>query len=1346
MKGVFAFVAGTLATVSAQAVHIAVDFATPAGSVKPMHAVGQPPLLGHDNTSLFHYLREAGVPYSRLHDVGGAFARNVLVDIPNVFRDFAADEDDPRNYDFAFTDILIEELVKNGVEPYFRLGVTIENSRKVKAYRINPPKDFAKWARVCEHVIRHYTEGWAGGFRHKITYWEIWNEPENQERPETNEMWTGTWEEFCRFYEVAAKHLKAKFPDLKIGGYGSSGFYAAVPGKWVCPRTVYMVDCFTNFLAYVRRTQAPLDFFSFHAYSKPKDAMRQAQWTVDTLRAYGFDDVETSLNEWHPGGGIEKLGTAEQAAAICSEMIGLQQTELDNAMLYDARCGVGAHSPLFNPLTLKPHKAYYALKAYNEIYRLKNAVRTTSDDEDVWALAGCYGARAKLLVCNASDEAKAMDCDLQGRSVSSMILTDGAHDFERVAPRKDLPPHSFAVLELSDSDPASSEIAGPRIAYPAEVVSCPQLRGVMLPMRDCTEDDFKTLQDWGVTLVRYQMVGARQEWKGLDPDRDVSKIIDLYGHWLDGRLDHLEKVVLPLAKKCGMKVCVDLHEAPGYRYSKAVGRVPRGRGNEFRMFYDADYRQAFYGAWRKIATRFKGDPAIYGFDLINEPAQRGNVPVGYWEIQAEAARIVRSIDSRTPIVIEANGMDNPDAFQTLRPIGLDNVIYQVHMYMPFLFTHQAVAIDRDWKVRAAYPDPARGWDKVHLRECLRYVRAFERRTGARIYVGEFSAIAWAKGADAYLRDCMEIFNEYGWDWSYHAFREYTGWCVEHETDRPRGKAVPVRDSPRMRSLKEGLRAQPVPEQCHYDHLEDGLLALIHFGPNSFTGKEWGMGDTPPSVFNPTKLDADQWIAAIASAGIRRVILVAKHHDGFCLWPSPGNPDYSVANSPWKDGKGDVVREVRDACVRRGLKFGVYLSPWDRHRADFAKADYPEYYHRQLDDLLENYGPIYEVWLDGAFAETGWYGGANERRKIPGGAWTYYGIDAIVEKMHSRYPRSVAFNAGGIHSAVYVGNERGVAAESLWGRTAKSPFASVECDVALRAGWFWKDVDAPKTLAHLVEIYFSSVGRGAVMDLGIAPNAEGLVADEDVRRLREFGDWLRQFHAVDFAANAKVRRTAKTIEIELPRAVRVNCFDLKEDLYRGQKIVAWKGEARVGGQWKTVVEGGTVGFRRLERFDEVEADAFRVAIAEEKGGAAWAGCALRFARKVAQGKPVDLGMVTTFDAYRDCLDPNAAPDEWIWRFKSPVKISAVMFRPFFNDQVYVDRYEVYTSEDGKDWKLLTAGEFGNVKANPVAQWVDFGKILSLRNLKVKAVHAIGDVPPVWNHKNVSTVGFGVRVRR
>ena len=212
---------------------MAVDFQREIGPVKPVNGVGQPPMVGQlSSWPMFRYLKEAGIPYSRLHDVGGWLGHGLYVDIPNLFPDFDADETDPANYRFAYTDSLMAALDAHGVEPYFRLGVTIENwvSYLGRLPPVNsvPPKDFAKWARICEHVIRHYTEGWADGFKIKITYWEIWNEPENHPDDNLNPMFRAPFSEYMKLYGVAAPYLKAKFPHLKIGGYGHCGFYAGV--------------------------------------------------------------------------------------------------------------------------------------------------------------------------------------------------------------------------------------------------------------------------------------------------------------------------------------------------------------------------------------------------------------------------------------------------------------------------------------------------------------------------------------------------------------------------------------------------------------------------------------------------------------------------------------------------------------------------------------------------------------------------------------------------------------------------------------------------------------------------------------------------------------------------------------------------------------------------------------------------------------------------------------------------------------------------------------------------------------------------------------------------------------
>ncbi len=250
----------------------------PIKNMKPMHGGGQPPIGGGGMTEYFHYMTEAGIPFSRLHDVGGVFGGGRFVDIPNLFRDFSADETDPANYDFTFTDYLIKAIVDAGVEPYFRLGTTIENYALIKAYTIYPPADYHKWARICEHVIRHYTEGWADGFHYTIRYWEIWNEPEVQDKM----MWMGTDEEYYALYDVTAKHLKACFPHLKIGGYASCGFYAIAPAKTVDPVThlpgtippdeheQHLMQFFYGFFDYIKEHGSPIDFFSWHSYADVK--------------------------------------------------------------------------------------------------------------------------------------------------------------------------------------------------------------------------------------------------------------------------------------------------------------------------------------------------------------------------------------------------------------------------------------------------------------------------------------------------------------------------------------------------------------------------------------------------------------------------------------------------------------------------------------------------------------------------------------------------------------------------------------------------------------------------------------------------------------------------------------------------------------------------------------------------------------------------------------------------------------------------------------------------------------------------------------------------------------------
>ena len=313
---------------------IKIDFTKNLGAIKPLHGVGQPPFTGGRSYSMLHYLTEAGIPFSRLHDVGGAYGGGRFVDIPNLFRNFDADPEDPASYDFTFTDLLITALMDAKVEPFFRLGVTIENDAVVKSYRIDPPKDPAKWAVICEKVIRHYTEGWADGFHYNIRYWEIWNEPENHVDPKRNEMWTGTAEDYYELYNVTAKHLKKCFPHLNIGGYASCGFYAITTDK-PSAREQYFVDFFDGFLKSVKENGSPLDYFSWHSYASIPATMKFADYAREQLDKYGFTDAETTCNEWNPE--VNLRGTGRHAALTTGMMLAMQNSPLDSAMFYDAR-------------------------------------------------------------------------------------------------------------------------------------------------------------------------------------------------------------------------------------------------------------------------------------------------------------------------------------------------------------------------------------------------------------------------------------------------------------------------------------------------------------------------------------------------------------------------------------------------------------------------------------------------------------------------------------------------------------------------------------------------------------------------------------------------------------------------------------------------------------------------------------------------------------------------------------------------------------------------------------------------------------------------------------------------
>ena len=458
---------------------IAIDFAKSIGPVKPVHSTGQGPMLPGKapDFSMFRYFKEAGVPYARLHDVGGRFGGGLYVDIPNLFRDFEADENDPASYDFTFTDLYLNALVANGVEPYFRLGVTIETyARSVgPAYRIFPPKDFAKWARICEHVVRHYTEGWANGFHHKITYWEIWNEPDDF-IDDRNQMWRGTWRQFCELYDVAARHLKAKFPHLKIGGYGKCNAVnvtLSLQGRPVPEEEEYRHRCFVEFCDFLKERRPPLDFFSFHAYTEPDMVAPHTGYHRRMLRAAGYGKAELHLNEWLCGDRSGYFWRRASLSSVIAAFIAACQLAkgLNIANIYDARCAIGSYAPLFDPVLKKPGKAFYALKYFNALYRLGRAVKCEVEggqgEGGLWAVAAKSGrsgllssaccsapdnkrttASAAAFLVNDSPVARPVAFDFGGRKPKSCRIVDASRTDVEIAFPSTLPPHSFLLVEF----------------------------------------------------------------------------------------------------------------------------------------------------------------------------------------------------------------------------------------------------------------------------------------------------------------------------------------------------------------------------------------------------------------------------------------------------------------------------------------------------------------------------------------------------------------------------------------------------------------------------------------------------------------------------------------------------------------------------------------------------------------------------------------------------------------------------------------------------------------------------------------------------------------------------------
>jgi alpha-L-fucosidase len=443
---------------------------------------------------------------------------------------------------------------------------------------------------------------------------------------------------------------------------------------------------------------------------------------------------------------------------------------------------------------------------------------------------------------------------------------------------------------------------------------------------------------------------------------------------------------------------------------------------------------------------------------------------------------------------------------------------------------------------------------------------------------------------------------------------------------------------------------PVPTRSQLEWHDKELYAFIHYTVNAFTDKEWGYGDEDPNIFNPTDFDADQWAKVLKKAGFKGAILTAKHHDGFCLWPSKYT-EHSVKNSVWKNGKGDVVGDFKEACDKHGLEFGVYLSPWDRNHADYASPSYVDYYQSQLKELLGSYGPMFEVWLDGANGGDGYYGGASEKRQI--NKVNYYRFPETYQIIRDFNPKTTIFGPAWSSPDVrWCGNEKGFAGKTNWnimrqdssttqgdnrikylnqGCEDGTVWMPAEVDVSIRPGWFYhaSEDSLVKTPDELFEIYLNSVGRGSNLLLNVAPDRRGLIPEMDIQALLSWRKKIDETFSNNLAKNARASVdsfrgkskqyaasnltdgnketywatddlvTSGSIELVFENPQQVQYVLIQEFIALGQRINSFNIEVFKNEQWEQVADATTIGHKRIVRFEPVETERMRINITDSR---------------------------------------------------------------------------------------------------------------------------------------------------
>lgn len=542
------------------------------------------------------------------------------------------------------------------------------------------------------------------------------------------------------------------------------------------------------------------------------------------------------------------------------------------------------------------------------------------------------------------------------------------------------------------------------------------------------------------------------------------------------------------------------------------------------------------------------------------------------------------------------------------------------------------------------------------------------------------------------------------------------------------------------------RLVPSPQQLDWQRME--LIAFVHFGMNTFTGREWGDGKENPEWFNPVGLDAEQWVRTLKETGFKLVLITAKHHDGFCLWPSKFT-DHSVAASDWKAGKGDVVRELREACSKYGLKFGVYLSPWDRNAPCYGNSpEYNDFFVGQLTELLTNYGEVHEVWFDGAIGEG------------PDGRKQEYDWERYYKTIQRLQPNAVMAIMG--DDVRWVGNERGMGRETEWSATVLTPgiyqrsgqnngnlgitelskdlgsramlakatelfWYPSEVDVSIRPGWFYREEEdnRVKTVEQLMDIYCQSVGRNSVLLLNIPPNREGRIHDIDVERLREFAAYRDKVFAHDRVVAGDIpwctRGGISRVYALNPDSL-INLVLLQEDIEQGQRVERFTVELYAKGEWQQVGEGTTLGYKRILRFPETKADSLRLTIREVRldGNI----------KQVSAYYAPPLGNVDLRVAWND-LKRTAwkmiSREPLVIDLGETVKLAAFTYAPLNGETkpTLAFRYEFSVSRDGMNWeKVISDGEFSNIVNNPLPQTVRLPVAKDVRYIRLKAMSLNG----------------------